>query len=527
MPSALLAQARILLAKRSYRDAHALCMEALKADPSLGEPLFLLGVLAADHDNHARAIELYDRAMAAGSDAAEALAGKARSLIALNRREEALAAADAAAGHETSSAETLDTIGVVYSRAGLHDRALPWYARAAAAAPRSAHIRYNQAVALQFAGSLDEARAAYEACLALDPAETRALTGLVQVSKQTDSDNHLNRLEAAWQGLAARPLDETLDQRLQVAHAIAKSLEDLGRPREAMTWLARGKAPKQAAVARTGVEDAALFEAAMQSAAISSPQGTETAAPVFVTGMPRTGTTLVDRILSSHPDMKSAGELSDFALCLKRQVATPSRYVLDPETLQAAAGANMDTLGRGYIRQVRATLGIEGRFVDKMPLNAFYAPLILRALPNATVVCLRRHPLDAVLSNYRQLFATSYSYYNYALGLETAARYYVGFDRMIAHFRETLPAGRFMEIHYEDIIAHQERETRRLLDTCGLSFDPACLSFHENKAPVATASSVQVRKPLYSSSIGRWKKVEAEMAPAIAVLQAAGLLDGY
>lgn len=525
MPDQPLSDARTLLAQRAYRAAHALCMEALRANPSRGEPLFLLGVLAADHDNHAKAIELYDRAIAQGSEASEALACKARSLIALNRREEALLAADAAADSNPISAETLDTIGVVYSRAGLHARALPWYARAADAAPNSAHIRYNQAVALQFTGKMDEARAAYEACLALDPSETRALTGLVQVAKQTEAVNQLDRLEATWQTLAARPPEETVDQRLQIAHAIAKTLEDLGRPAEAMSWLARGKGPKQAAVSGTGVDDAALFDAAINLAAARLPEGSETAAPVFITGMPRTGTTLVDRILSSHPDMVSAGELSDFALCLKRQVRTPSRYVLDPETLHAAASADMDALGQNYIKQVRATLGLDGRFIDKMPLNAFYTPLILKALPNATVICLRRHPLDAVLSNYRQLFATSYSYYNYALGLESAAHYYVGFDRMIAQFRETLPSNRFIEVHYEDIIAHQEHETRRLLDAANLSFDPACLSFHENKAPVATASSVQVRKPLYSTSIGRWKKVEAEMAPAIAVLTEAGLLD--
>jgi len=159
-----------------------------------------------------------------------------------------------------------------------------------------------------------------------------------------------------------------------------------------------------------------------------------------------------------------------------------------------------------------------------MPLNAFYAPLILKALPNARVICLRRHPLDTVLANYRQLFATSFSYYNYALNLETAAKYYVGFDRMIARFRETLPKDRFTEIHYEAIIADQEGETRRLLAFCGLDYDPACLAFHENSAPVATASSVQVRRPLYSSSLNRWRKVEEELAPAIAILNKAELL---
>ena len=223
--------------------------------------------------------------------------------------------------------------------------------------------------------------------------------------------------------------------------------------------------------------------------------------------------------------MTSAGELTDFALCLKRQLNTPSRYVLDRETLLGAQQADMDALGRAYIAHVGKTLGMEGRFIDKMPLNAFYAPLILKALPNARVICLRRHPLDTVLSNYRQLFATSFSYYNYALNLETAARYYVGFDRMMARFRDALPEDRFTEVHYESIIADQEGETRRLLDFCGLDFDPACLAFHENAAPVATASSVQVRRPLYSTSLNRWRKVEDELAPAIAILDKAGLLE--
>ena len=524
MTSGQFSLVRDLLARRDYRQAHALCMQALQSDPSQGEPYFLLGVLAADHDNHAKAIELFDRSAALGADAAEALASKARSLIALNHRDRALAAAEEAAALAPSAASVVDTIGVVFSRAGLHARALPFYEQAVDAAPKSARLRYNLAVARQFAGKMDEAREAYEACLKLDPSDTRALTGLVQVSRQTPERNHLPRLVAVYEQLSARTEDGQADALLHICHAIAKTYEDLGQQSEAMVWLARGKAAKLSALDYDFTVDAGLFDAAMETAAYPLAPGTETAAPVFIVGLPRTGTTLVDRILSSHQQMTSAGELTDFALCLKRQLNTPSRYVLDRETLGAAAGADMNKLGRDYISHVQRTLNIQGRFVDKMPLNAFYVPLILKALPNARVICLRRHPLDTVLSNYRQLFATTFSYYNYALNLETAAHYYAGFDRMIAHFRQTLPADRLTEIHYEAIIADQETETRRLLDFCGLEFDPACLAFHENAAPVATASSVQVRKPLYSSSLGRWKKVEAELAPAMAILRDAGLL---
>ena len=144
---------------------------------------------------------------------------------------------------------------------------------------------------------------------------------------------------------------------------------------------------------------------------------------------------------------------------------------------------------------------------------------------HAAIVCLRRHPMDTCLSNYRQLFATSFSYYNYAFSLEHTARYYLEFDRLMAFWRDRLPADRFMEIAYEDIIADQEGQTRRLLAHCGLDWQEACLDFHQQDAAVATASSVQVRQPLYSSSVGRWRKYGAALDPMREILQAGGVID--
>ena len=159
-----------------------------------------------------------------------------------------------------------------------------------------------------------------------------------------------------------------------------------------------------------------------------------------------------------------------------------------------------------------------------MPLNAFFTPIILAAIPSARVVCLRRHPADTVLSNYRQLFATSFSYYAYAYDLEATARYAVQFFQLIETYQARLPAQRFTILDYEALVADQEGETRQLLDFCGLDFQIACLNFHENDAPVATASATQVRQPLYSSSQGRWKSYRPAMDPALAILETAGLL---
>ena len=141
-----------------------------------------------------------------------------------------------------------------------------------------------------------------------------------------------------------------------------------------------------------------------------------------------------------------------------------------------------------------------------MPLNFFYAGLIHRALPNARIIALRRGAMDSCLSNFRQLFSTQYSFYNYTFDLDDVAWFYQRFDNLMAHWRSSLPSDRFTEVHYEDIVFDQENQTHRLLDFCGLDWEEACMNFHENEAPVSTASSVQVRQPLYSGSIDRWKK---------------------
>jgi len=244
-----------------------------------------------------------------------------------------------------------------------------------------------------------------------------------------------------------------------------------------------------------------------------------------VVGMPRTGTTLVDRILSSHSAVASAGELTDFTLVMKRLVRTPSPYVLDAATLDAAAAIDPAAIGEAYVRSVRETLGLTGRFVDKMPLNIFVAAHILRALPEARVICLRRHPADTVLANYRQLFSTQFSYYAYAFGLRETAGYYVKFDRLVRQLEARLPPDRFRVVNYEDIVTDFERAVRSLLDFCGLPFEQACLDFHENAGPVATASAAQVRQPLYTSALARWKRYRPALDPAIDILVTAGCME--
>lgn len=394
----------------------------------------------------------------------------------------------------------------------------PVYAQATTAEPGNSGFHYNYAAALQFSGDMDAACKAYRMCMEANPAD--GLPAIVQITKQTEEDNELGALTALFTRHARDP-----DAALRIGHALAKANEDLRRPEAALDWLDKAKAEKRKLIAHDPAEDVALFEAALRTATTlrERTEGTP-GAPIFICGMPRTGTTLADRILSSHSGVTAAGELSDFALGLKHAARTRSPYVLDPETLDAAADTDLGQVGQDYLERVRGSLEIEGRFTDKMPLNILLAPVILAALPEARVICLRRHPADTVLSNFRQMFATSYSYYNYAYRLEDTARYYVAFDAMVRRFEEMLPANRFTVVHYERIVRDLETEVRRLLDFCDLPFEPQCLAFHENAAPVATASSAQVREPLYTSALGRWKRYEAGLKPALDILEAAGCL---
>ncbi len=507
-----------MLARKDYRGAHANCLEVLKEEPGNADALFLLGLLTAEHGNLARAEELFRAAILYQPGHAGAHAQRARCLLALSRRSEAVDTVRRAMQLAPADAFTLDTIGVVLSRAGLHGEALPFYAKAVTAAPENAAYQYNYGAALQFAGEMDAARSAYLACAAAG--DSRGLPAAVQITRQTESANSV----AALKALFAQHTDDP-DACLRTGHALAKAHEDLKQPDAALYWLEKAKALKRTQIRHDPRADTALFEAAIRSAAALKGRPSEaTGAPVFICGMPRTGTTLADRILTSHSQMSPAGELTDFALSLKRLTRTPSNIVLDAETLDAAAQIDFAQLGRDYMESVRASLGIKGRFTDKMPLNILMAPVILAALPGARVICLRRHPADTVLSNYRQMFATSFSYYNYAYTLEDTARYYAQFDQMVRTFEETLPPDRFTVVHYERIVTGLETEARRLLDFCGLPFEAQCLAFHENAAPVATASSAQVREPLYTGALARWKRYEAGLKPALDILEAAGCL---
>jgi tetratricopeptide (TPR) repeat protein len=515
------AQARAALARGDLQAAVQAAQALTQASPEQAAGYFLLGMVAAEAGHVAKAIPLIEAAVDHGPHA-EHLAQLARLLILLRRDGEAADAARKAAALAPGDALTLDTIGCVLARLGDHAGSLDPFTAAVAAEPGNLEYRYNLAAARGFTGRVDQARADYETILVAEPGNARAHYALAILSRQTAQANHVPRLQAAL-AQAGRP-----DDALRIRYALAKELEDVGEAAEAFRHLSAANADHKRAIGYDFGHDAAIFDAiealfGRGEGTLAAGAGNPDPAPIFIVGMPRTGTTLVDRILSSHPDVGSAGELQAMPLAVKQLAGTTSRTVIDPQTIAASGGIAPAAIGDAYLaRASHHRPAGTPRFTDKLPANFLYVGHIARALPQARIVCLRRNPMDTVWSNYKNLFASQSAYYAYSYDVMDTARYYARFDRLMALW-ESLWPGRVLQLSYEALVADQEAQTRRLLAHCGLAWDAACLSFHENSAPVATPSAAQVRRPLNAEGVGKWRRHGEALEPVRAWFAAQGI----
>lgn len=244
-----------------------------------------------------------------------------------------------------------------------------------------------------------------------------------------------------------------------------------------------------------------------------SGQGDDTNVPIFVLGMPRSGTTLTETILASHPDVFGAGELPDLLQVAAEPVnGSEAGY---PLNLASVDGAALKQMGAKYLAQIRQRAPDATRITDKMPANYQAVGLIHLMLPNARIVHIKRNPVDTCLSAFTRLFKRS-QYQTY--DLVELGRYYRNYLDIMAHWRNVLPAGSFYELQYEELVANQEEETRKLLAFCNLGWDDACMSPHKTSRNVKTASVTQVREPVYTSSVERWRRYEKHLGPLLDAL---------
>jgi tetratricopeptide (TPR) repeat protein len=425
------------------------------------------------------------------------------------------AAREAAAAPDSVNAQAI--AAQTYTLAGAHDLALIQWKRAAALAPDNGAVLAGLAAGQQNLGDIDGAIASLRRAIEVDPNNAYAYYALTAIERQTGARNHIPALERVF-SLA----DSDGMNALNAGHALAKTFEDIGDLPKSLEWLDNAKRVRGRSHVYDPERDRRTGEAAM-ALADGPANGFDSEEPIFIVGMPRTGTSLVDRIVSSHAGVSSAGELTNFAELMKAMAQTAQAFTFEATTLNAAKSVDVAVLGRAYVESTRPIAGDKPRFIDKAPINYLLAGLIHRALPNARIICLVRDPMDACLSLYRQLIPTNNWYYDYIYRLQDTAKAYALHRKVVSHWREKLPAGRFMEIRYEDVVADLDGQARRLIAFCGLAWDDRCLAFHENRSAITTPSAAQVRQPIYTSSIGRWRKYGSLLDPLKQALHLEGI----
>jgi tetratricopeptide (TPR) repeat protein len=505
-PVALYDAAQDALQASRNDEARRLCLQLVAAKPAFAEGHFLLAMSEANAGRLEPAIGALERAIKL-KPRAEYLAHYAKCLVLVRRDAEALQAADRAAQMQPTDALSVDTLANVYTRLGAHEKAVPLYQIAVTKRPDHAQMRLNLASALGFVGRFDEAAEHYEKLIAAHPDLIGAHSALSQLKKQSVESNHIARLEK----LLLRVHDSV--EQLGVCYALAKEHEDLGDHDSAFRHLDAAKRRRKAELGYHIDRDRGLFDRLMHSFTQQEYlRGASelTESPVFIVGLPRTGTTLAERILASHPLIEAAGELRAMPTAVKRLSASTSSAVIDEETIAASSAISPAALGRLYLALAAPHRRQTLRFTDKLPMNFFYVGFIARALPRAKLVLLRRHPLDSVWSNYKHVFAPNSSVFNYSFDLIDTAAYYVLFDRLMKFWQQLFPH-RILELRYESMIDDLEGESRRLLAHCELNWTDDCLRFYENERSVATPSGPQVRQPIYRTSVGRWRAYERQL----------------
>lgn len=494
-----------------YKKAHQYLMSILEQDKYFADAYFLLAMIASAHHNINKAIELIQQANTLEPKNLEYLSQLAKHYALANDHVKAFHFAELAVNNKNitdiKSPLTFDTLGVAYSQIGLHDKAVSFFEKAVALNNKNPSYFFNLGSSLKFIGDINGAKTAFEKTIELAPNFYKAHAALTGLGGITLEKNHISTLEKIFSQI------QNSDEKLYIGHALAREYEALNHFDKAFYYLDTAKNAKLNKFEYSIEEDKALFESIenhFKSLKTTKRSGYETDEPIFVVGMPRTGTTLVERIISQHSEVTAAGELQNFGMLFKKMAQTSSNRVIDPETIAASKNIDFEALGKAYIDSTRAITGKTRRFVDKMPLNILYVGFILQALPKVKIVCLDRNPLDTIVSNFRQLFAVNQSYYNYSYSLESTAEYYLLFNKLAKLWLSLFP-NNFYFINYEKLVNDPLSESNKLIKFCSLSWQENCVNIEKNLTPVATASALQVRSPISNRSVGNWKKYEQHL----------------
>ncbi|GHD16419.1 hypothetical protein GCM10007052_21820 [Halioglobus japonicus] len=483
------------------------CQQIFAIKPDLPQGHFLVGLLGLESRDRKTAFNAFQSTVKLDPDHAAAWAQLAKLYMTEGQVNRADAALRETLRIRPTDPMVLDLVGTTLTQMGEHGAAQAFFARANQAQPNFPPFMQNLANNLVYHGDTDDSDRIFEDIIRLQPDSPQAHWALSS-SRKADSDKHVEDMRQCIAGRGNDPRANAF-----YYYAIGKELEDLQRWPEAFDAFAAGAAARRATVEFDEQAEQQMFDCLMATYThewlAAGPAGNPDASPIFVLGQPRTGTTLIERIITSHSQVHSAGELQHFGLALRRlaDYRNPKRFTA--ELFEAAAQLEPAALGKLYLQSSAKMRGDTPRFVDKLPQNYLMIPLILKALPNARIVHLVRDPMDACFASFKQLFADAYLH---SYEQREMARHHARYRKLMACWRERFP-GRFLDISYEDTARDLEPNARALIEFLGLPWEDACLQFHEQTGAVTTASAVQVREPAHTRSIGRWRRYEAQLAP--------------
>ncbi len=542
--------AHVLRVQGKLDEAIAECREAIRLNPDYAEAHSGLGVLLCEQGKLDEAVDPYRHAIRIEPNYPEAHSNLGIALQVQGKLKEAIAAHRQAIRLSPDNAEAHSNLGTAlreqgkldeavaahreairirpddadgYSRLGraLHEQnkmeeAADAFRRAIALKPEFVEAYNNLGLALRALGRLPEARAALEQAVRLAPRNAKFQRNLSEISHFASGDARLAGMERLAQDSASLSVED----RIELHFALGKAYDDLGRHAEAFRQWLDGNALKRK---QTTYDEAATLEALESMRAAFTPDmigtrqnvGQPSAVPIFIVGMPRSGTTLVEQILASHPQVFGGGELPHFIAAVNEMQAAFGASTSFSQAVSRMTDADFRSLGARYLAETAQLAPGAARITDKMPSNFRFAGLIHLALPNATIIHTVRDPVDTCLSCFSKLFATEQSH---TFDLAELGRYYRHYQALMAHWHSVLPTGRILEVRYEDVVADLEGQAHRIVAHCGLAWDERCLAFHQTERPVRTASAVQVRQPIYNKSVGRWRVHEPFLAPLLAEL---------
>jgi tetratricopeptide (TPR) repeat protein len=507
LPEQHLAEAANALANERHAAAESLLMRRLSDAPNDVAAMRLLAEVVAEREDYVEAERLLGECLRLAPGYASARHDLAKTLHSQQKAAPMLPLLERLLAHQPQDLHLRSMQASAYGILGHNERALEIIARLIDEFPGDERVWLSYGHQLRVAGRQPEAIAAYRQCAALKPEFGEAWFSLANLKtfRFTPED-----ILAMREQLTRSDIPN--GQRLQFEFALGKAFEDAGEYADSFAHYARGNALRRAAilydlsnstriVERSVNQYTAEFFAARAGAGATAPD------PIFIVGLPRAGSTLLEQILASHSQVEGTRELPDipgFALELGilETRAKPATY---PLAVARFTPAELTALGERYLAQVRPHR-VQGRpyFIDKMPSNLMHVGLIHLILPNARIIDARRSPLGCCFANFKQHFQAG-NWFSYSL--QDLGRYYRDYVHLMAHFDAVLP-GRVHRVYYEDIVADLEGEVRRLLEYCGLPFEDGCLRFHENRRLVQTASSEQVRRPIYGDSVDQWRHFE-------------------